>query len=155
METAMERQGKSGNPNFTPAIGSNTTFDKRQPTRLQKSLGHHRKKTLRDLLNLTLQGKHKDITEARRLIADLIGCSEKEAEQFTFEEWINLTQIRRAALKSDAWKAVMERLYGAPTQTINERINIKVVLQPRINPGKAIEIKDFTVIDEPKEIDHV
>ena len=85
-----------------------------QPSPEAKSLGHKRKRALKDLAEALITGE--GLEKAKR-IADSVGV-ELGLDEFTLENVMTLRQIEKALAKGDtpAYNAAMDRLRGKAVQ---------------------------------------
>jgi hypothetical protein len=111
----MARTG--GNPDI---YGKGEKFTKkRQPSPEAKKEGWAKRKRGTELVRLILEMKFIGAKDhpLRQAVADFFGVKEND---ITNEQILHFRQIQKAVLEGDttAYKAIIERGYGQPTQTV-------------------------------------
>lgn len=112
-----ENEGETRGKNKpTPPEGVQFTSEN-QPSPKAKSLGHKRKRALKDLAEALITGE--GLEKAKR-IADSVGV-ELGLDEFTLENVMTLRQIEKALAKGDtpAYNAAMDRLRGKAVQSLD------------------------------------
>ena len=91
----------------------------RQPSRLNKRMGHKKKLFLKDIAKQIVKG---DAVNDLKPIAEYLGITENEID---VETLMHLKQISKAIKKGDttAYNAVMDRLKGKAAQEIDHTTN--------------------------------
>ena len=136
MKSANKRQK---NPNFTPAIGASTQFsDTVQPSSESKKSGWARRKHGAELVRLILDRKYigKQDGVLRKAVAEYFQVDEKE---ITVEQIMIFRQAEKAIAESDtaAFKAVIERAFGAPKQETELTLSVPQLIS-NITPAKGL-----------------
>jgi len=105
-------------------IGKGKKFSsKNQPSPEAKKKGWQKKRLLKDLANILLQG---DKLNEFKLLANDLGIDLND-DEMTFEIAMSLKQAEKAIQKGDtsAYNSVMDRLKGRPMQEIDHKNNGK------------------------------
>ena len=84
----------------------------KQPTPEKKAAGWAKKKSLKELLNLCLNGNDAVAKDTREKLAIILGKKPDDIRKMTFEEVIDMRQIYRAMSNGRDWKALKEIAYG-------------------------------------------
>lgn len=116
-----------------------------QPSSESKSAGWTRKRLLRDLLQLTIDGEQPDAKIVKAFIAGYLGKKEKElSDNLTLEQCMDLRLIEKAIKEGDtsAYTAIKDRVYGKPNLQINANVSLANVNLRNFTEAELLEIAE-------------